>query len=94
MKIDLPAVHAGLRRRPQEGRLRLPAVCPNKIVRTEWLAKGGDAATFIKNFKWGNADQNSVADAITNKKLSAEDAAKAVDRRATRPLAGLDALTS
>ena len=36
----------------------------------------GDAATFLKNFKWGNADQNSVADAITNKNMSPEDAAK------------------
>ena len=44
---------------------------------TESLNSGGDAATFIKNFKWANADQNSVADAITNKNMSPEDAAKA-----------------
>jgi glycine betaine/proline transport system substrate-binding protein len=54
-----------------------PAYTLNKIVRTEWLNSSGDAATFIKNFQWTNADQNSVADAITNKNLSPEDAAKA-----------------
>jgi glycine betaine/proline transport system substrate-binding protein len=53
-----------------------PPYILNKIVRTKFLESGGDAATFIKNFKWGNADQNSVADAITNKAMSPEDAAK------------------
>jgi glycine betaine/proline transport system substrate-binding protein len=54
-----------------------PAYTLNKIVRTAWLTSAGDGATFIKNFQWTNADQNSVADAITNKNMSPEDAAKA-----------------
>jgi glycine betaine/proline transport system substrate-binding protein len=53
-----------------------PPYILNKIVRTKFMETGGDAATFIKNFKWGNADQNSVADAITNKNMAPEDAAK------------------
>jgi len=53
-----------------------PPYILNKIVRTKFVETGGDAATFIKNFKWGNTDQNSVADAITNKSMSPEDAAK------------------
>jgi glycine betaine/proline transport system substrate-binding protein len=53
-----------------------PPYILNKIVRTKFMETGGDAATFIKNFKWGNADQNSVADAITNKNMTPEDAAK------------------
>jgi glycine betaine/proline transport system substrate-binding protein len=53
-----------------------PPYILNKIVRTAFVTSGGDAATFIKNFKWGNADQNSVADAITNKNMTPEDAAK------------------
>jgi len=53
-----------------------PPYILNKIVRTAWATSGGDAATFIKNFKWGNADQNSVADAITNKNMTPEAAAK------------------
>ncbi len=54
-----------------------PAYTLNKIVRTAWLNSAGDAATFIKNFQWANADQNAVADSITNKNMSPEDAAKA-----------------
>jgi glycine betaine/proline transport system substrate-binding protein len=53
-----------------------PAYTLNKIVRTAWLSSAGDAGTFIKNFSWGNKDQNEVADLITNKKMSDEDAAK------------------
>jgi glycine betaine/proline transport system substrate-binding protein len=53
-----------------------PPYILNKIVRTKFMDTGGDAATFIKNFKWANQDQNSVADAITNKNMTPEDAAK------------------
>ncbi len=53
-----------------------PPYILNKIARTAFMTSGGDAATFIKNFSWGNKDQNSVADAITNKNMSPEDAAK------------------
>ena len=74
-------VHGGLRRRPEEGRLRLPAYKLNKIVRTEFAEHGGDAATFIKNFKWTNADQNAVADAITNKSMKRRGRRQAVGRR-------------
>ena len=53
-----------------------PPYILNKIARTEWLSSAGDAATFVKNFKWANADQNAVADAITNKGMKELDAAK------------------
>ena len=53
-----------------------PPYILSKIVRTKFATDSGDAATFIKNFKWANKDQNSVADAITNKNMSPEDAAK------------------
>ena len=46
---------------------------------------GGDAATLIKNFKWTNADQNSVADYITNDGHDARGSGQEVGRRATRP---------
>ena len=54
-----------------------PAYTLNKIVRTEWYNGAGDAAKFIKNFSWANTDQNAVADSITNKSMSPEDAAEA-----------------
>ena len=53
-----------------------PSYTLNKIARTEWLNTAGDAATFIKNFSWTNADQNEVADLITNGGKSDTEAAK------------------
>jgi glycine betaine/proline transport system substrate-binding protein len=76
VQIKLPAYTPGCDADLKKVACDYPPYILNKIVRTEWLNKAGAAATFIKNFKWGNADQNAVADAITNKKLSDEDAAK------------------
>jgi glycine betaine/proline transport system substrate-binding protein len=53
-----------------------PPYILNKIVATKFAAAGGDAYTVVKNFSWGNADQNKVADLITNKSMTPEDAAK------------------
>ena len=39
-------------------------------------AKDVATATFIKNFKWTNADQNSVANDITNNGMTDAEAAK------------------
>jgi glycine betaine/proline transport system substrate-binding protein len=53
-----------------------PEYTLNKIVATKFAETGGDAYTMIKNFQWKNADQNAVADWMTNENLSPEDAAK------------------
>jgi glycine betaine/proline transport system substrate-binding protein len=53
-----------------------PPYVINKIIATKFVENGGDAFTFIKNFKWSNADQNAVADSISNKNMTPEDAAK------------------
>jgi glycine betaine/proline transport system substrate-binding protein len=53
-----------------------PPYVLNKIVATKFAQSGGDAYTLIKNFKWTNADQNSVADSITNKNMTPEQAAE------------------
>ena len=76
VQIHLPAYTPGCDADLKKVACDYPPYILNKIVRTKFLESGGDAATFIKNFKWGNADQNSVADAITNKAMSPEDAAK------------------
>jgi glycine betaine/proline transport system substrate-binding protein len=76
VQIHLPAYVAGCDADLKKVACDYPPYVLNKIVRTAWLTSGGDAATFIKNFKWGNKDQNSVADAITNKSMTPEDAAK------------------
>jgi glycine betaine/proline transport system substrate-binding protein len=76
VKINLPPWTPGCDADLKKVACDYPAYTLNKIVRTEWKDTAGDAATFIKNFNWKNADQNSVADAITNKNMKELDAAK------------------
>jgi len=76
VQVKLPAYTPGCDADLKKVACDYPPYILNKIVRTKFMDTAGDAATFLKNFKWGNADQNSVADAITNKNMSPEDAAK------------------
>lgn len=76
VKIDLPAYTAGCDADLKKVACDYPAYTLNKIARTKWLEGAGDAGTLVKNFSWSNADQNSVADSITNKNLKELDAAK------------------
>jgi len=75
-KVNLPAWTEGCDKDLKKVACDYPAYTLNKIVRTKWLDAAGDAGTFIKNFSWTNADQSSVADAITNKNMKELDAAK------------------
>ena len=75
VKVNLPAYTAGCDADLKKVACDYPAYTLNKIVRTEWVNKGGDAVKFIQNFKWGNADQNEVADLITNKNMTDTQAA-------------------
>jgi glycine betaine/proline transport system substrate-binding protein len=76
VQIKLPPWTEGCDKDLKKGACDYPAYTLNKIVRTKWLDAAGDAGTFIKKFSWTNADQNSVADAITNKNMKELDAAK------------------
>ena len=76
VQVHLPPYVAGCDADLTKVACDYPAYTLNKIVRTGWASGAADAATFIKNFSWGNADQNAVADAITNKSMSPENAAK------------------
>jgi glycine betaine/proline transport system substrate-binding protein len=76
VQIHLPPYTTGCDADLKKVACDYPPYILNKIVRTKFMDTGGDAATFIKNFKWANEDQNSVADAITNKNMTPEDAAK------------------
>ena len=76
VQVKLPAYTTGCDADLKKVACDYPPYILNKIVRTKFATDSGDAATFIKNFKWANKDQNSVADAITNKNMSPEDAAK------------------
>jgi glycine betaine/proline transport system substrate-binding protein len=48
----------------------------DKIGRKAFVDSGNPAATFIKNWTWTNADQNAVAEDMTQNGLSAEEAAR------------------
>jgi len=76
VRVNLPPYTAGCDADLKKVACDYPPYTLNKIVRTAWYTTGGAAATFIKNFSWKNADQNEVADLITNKNMSPEDAAK------------------
>jgi glycine betaine/proline transport system substrate-binding protein len=76
VQIHLPAYTPGCDKDLKKVACDYPPYILNKVVRTKWLDSAGAAGTFIKNFKWGNKDQNEVADLITNKKMSDTDAAK------------------
>jgi glycine betaine/proline transport system substrate-binding protein len=76
-RINLPAYTAGCDADKEKVACDYPETPLNKIISVKFNTSGGDAATMIKKFSWTNADQNSVADAITNGGLTPEAAAKA-----------------
>jgi glycine betaine/proline transport system substrate-binding protein len=76
VKINLPPYTPGCDKDLKAVACDYPPYVLNKIIATKFVENGGDAYTFIKNFKWSNADQNAVADSISNKNMTPEDAAK------------------
>ena len=48
----------------------------DKIVSTRFAKSGSPAYDLVKNFKWTNADQNTVAKYIAVDKMTPEAAAK------------------
>ena len=75
-RVPLPAYTEGCDADPQAIACDYPETPLRKFMRTEFNNTGGDAATLIKNWTWTNADQNLVADMITNQDMTPEDAAK------------------
>ena len=76
-RIKLPAYTAGCDADKEKVACDYPETPLNKIISVKFDQNGGDAAKMIKKFSWTNADQNSVADAITNQNMTPEAAAKA-----------------
>jgi glycine betaine/proline transport system substrate-binding protein len=75
-RIALPAYTPGCDADKEKVACDYPETPLNKIISVKFNTNGGAAATMIKNFKWTNADQNTVADLITNGGLTPEAAAK------------------
>jgi glycine betaine/proline transport system substrate-binding protein len=61
---------------PKKIKCDYPPYPLNKIISTKFADSGSPAVQLIKNFKWTNDDQNSVATSIAQDKLSDDDAAK------------------
>lgn len=76
VKIDFPPYTDGCDADPKTVACDYPPYTLNKAIRAEFATNGGDAATLVKNFKWSNDDQNTVADYIANKGMTAEAAAQ------------------
>lgn len=74
VRVNLPPYTDGCDADPVTIACDYPEYNLNKVIRVGFNEKGGDAATFIKNFKWTNHDQNVVADYITNQNMTAAQA--------------------
>ncbi len=74
--VTLPPYTVGCDAVPAKIACDYPPYALNKIARVKFMNSGSPAATVIKNFKWTNADQNSVAKSIAVDKLTDEAAAK------------------
>ena len=74
VKVNLPAWTDGCDADPNKVACDYPLYKLNKIVAKKFADTGGDAFTLVKNFSWTNADQNLVADYITNQSMTADQA--------------------
>ena len=74
VQVKLPEWTEGCDTDPNTVACDYPLYTLNKIAATTFVENGGDAATLVKNFQWTNADQNLVADYITNGGMTAEEA--------------------
>jgi glycine betaine/proline transport system substrate-binding protein len=74
--VDLPAYTPGCDADAKAVKCDYQPYDLDKIVSKKFADSGSPAATLVKNFKWTNNDQNSVARDIAANKLSDDDAAK------------------
>jgi glycine betaine/proline transport system substrate-binding protein len=76
VRVNLPAYTTGCDAVPAKVACDYPPYTLDKIASAKFMSSGSSAVTLVKNFKWTNEDQNSVAKSIAVDKLSDEDAAK------------------
>lgn len=74
VKVDLPAYTDGCDADAKAVACDYPLYTLNKIVATSFVENGGAAYDLVKAFQWTNADQNLVADYITNQGMTADEA--------------------
>jgi glycine betaine/proline transport system substrate-binding protein len=75
-RVKLPPYEPGCDADPKKVACDYAQLDLTKIVSAKFAKSGGKAYQLVKNFKWTNEDQNSVADDMTNNGMTAEQAAK------------------
>ncbi|MFD8153592.1 ABC transporter substrate-binding protein [Streptomyces sp. NPDC059720] len=80
-EVKLPPYEEGCDADPEKVACAYPHTPLQKYLNADFAKKGGEAAAFLKKFRWTTEDQNEVSLMIAEQKLSPEDAAKKwVDR--------------
>jgi glycine betaine/proline transport system substrate-binding protein len=72
VRVKLPAYTAGCDADPEAVACDYPPYVLDKIVSTKFATDGGAAYELIKNFSWGNLDQNTVSELIANEGMTPE----------------------
>jgi glycine betaine/proline transport system substrate-binding protein len=75
-KINLPTYTKSCDADPKKIACDYPPYTLDKVASAKFAKSGGKAYEFIRNFTWTNADQNEVANDITNNSMTDEQAAK------------------
>jgi glycine betaine/proline transport system substrate-binding protein len=75
--VNLPKYTPGCDADPQKVACDYPVYHLNKVVSTKWANSGQPDVTLVKNFKWTNDDQNTVAEYIAKEGM---DPAAAADK--------------
>ncbi|MEE1756136.1 ABC transporter substrate-binding protein [Streptomyces sp. SP18CS02] len=75
-EVRLPEYEEGCDADPEKVACAYPHTPLRKFLNTGFSEKGGEAAAFLKNFRWTTEDQNEVALMIADQKLSPEAAAE------------------
>jgi glycine betaine/proline transport system substrate-binding protein len=75
-RVKLPPYTEGCDADPKKVACDYPEMDLDKIVRKGFADSGSPAYQLVKNFSWTNAEQNAVANDMTNNGMTAEQAAK------------------
>ncbi len=74
-KVSLPPYEDGCQEPPSATDCDYPETVLKKVVSTEWSKSDSPAVDLVRNFKWTNEDQNTVAKYISEDKMDPADAA-------------------
>ncbi|WP_327325584.1 ABC transporter substrate-binding protein [Streptomyces sp. NBC_01210] len=76
VEVKLPEYQAGCDADPKKIACAYPNTPLQKYFNADFAKNGGEAAEFLRNFKWTTAQQNEVALMIAGEKMSPEAAAE------------------